>query len=370
MNQSNLDRIVADKPEEQQQSNRRDFMQDTGRTIGAVVVGGVTAYESVLAGQARAEQDGADMDNRELVQEIQEHVDADHVQWVTATEMLENHRLDCIDGRCTDCVAGTPGGDMGDLLLKLTAVEKVTGKKLDPHDAQGILERYLEHREGGFYMHTDSHALENLAKAMNMEPERNAHWKNSIESLLHHPGSQNEEALLTALTEEKNIGCGHLRLMLGNANKYPGSQPELLKSLIRAFFQMKWNGRQGSKIEYVVLNGNHAEKAVLQVVSDDPISDETLVPLITPCLKENKEDGDGHQVFIVYPDLERLSEERFAEFAEEVSGFQGIDKQKLLATMRELRPQYLNASAEKLVKKGRPVLTAHFNQKKTITIES
>ena len=65
MNQSSLEREENEHPEERELT-RREFVQETGRTIGAAAVGGVTAFESVLAGQARAEQDGADMGNDEL----------------------------------------------------------------------------------------------------------------------------------------------------------------------------------------------------------------------------------------------------------------------------------------------------------------
>ncbi len=136
---------------------------------------------------------------------------------MTAGEILDTRRQDCIDGRSSECAVCTPGGDMGDLVMKLTAVEQTTGKEFGGREAQDILEKYLKHRHGAFYMHSDHHALEHLCKDLGVGREE-------AQALLENP-RDSKEALLAALSNSDNMGCGHLKLMASKPACIPASGP-------------------------------------------------------------------------------------------------------------------------------------------------
>ncbi len=131
----------------------------------------------------------------------------------------------------------------------------------------------------------------------------------------------------------------------------------MIQSLIRAFFELQWKGNTG--MEYVILEGEHQEGAVVAVTTDAVVDEQTQIPLIRPT-------AGGISVFVIHPQLEELSEKRWLPIANDVTGVE-IDAGKCAAAMRDLRAKFLRSSAEALAK-GKPVFTLQFDPvSRTIT---
>jgi rhodanese-related sulfurtransferase len=228
---------------------------------------------------------------------VREHVgDPRSVRWIKLASMLAHGRASCIDGRDERGVVGSPGGDGGEFLLTLAAIEQATGRELDEETiAQGLLARFDTF--GHFYLHTDAHAFEALTGALRADPRvQPAVGITSHEEwfgFLRHAAPGAREALLEHLVEPAHIGCGHIRLMLQHSAEY-GTRRELVLSFLRAFFRLWWEG--APETELVVLPGDHREAAVLNVRLAEEVWGLSRVPLISPAC-------GGRQMFVNHPDV-------------------------------------------------------------------
>lgn len=156
---------------------------------------------------------------------IAEHLaDPASVRWVSAHELLGAGTQGCIDGRATSPVVGTPGGDAGELVLALAALEQATGDGVDLDHVDRLFAAYTE-EFGRFYLHTDEHALEALEHRLAEDPRFAAvkgslHGVDAIEELVRRPPPALQPALLDHLTAPEAVGCGHLRLAMQNPEEY------------------------------------------------------------------------------------------------------------------------------------------------------
>jgi hypothetical protein len=179
----------------------------------------------------------------------------------------------------------------------LSAFEDYAGRAFSQPEVQAILEAYMD-AEGQFYLHTDRSALEHLDSTLRDGTSRA--WNDArargtaIEDWLANPPSGSRPLLLRYLIDPDFVGCGHLKTLL----QYPeeaGVRRGLVESVIQAFMQMLWRG--DSRTEYVVLEGGHAEEAI--VVVEDFGGDETPgVPEIEPA-------EGASDIFVVHMPIRR-----------------------------------------------------------------
>lgn len=237
------------------------------------------------------------------VGDIEAHLgDPRQIRWVKAAALLMQGTQSCVDGRDPRSVVGTPGGDAGELLLSLAAAERVRGAPFEPAQIGPILDAYLD-AFGRFYLHTDSHALEALERHLADDPRFSSALARGIERLVRHPPHALEPALLDALTTPAHIGCGHLRLIRAHPEDYE-VRPELSETLLRAIFVRLW---RGDAIDFVVLEGGHAEGAVVDVVLGGPVHPYTRVPTVAPRI------GD-RELFVNHPQVSAWLREQNASF--------------------------------------------------------
>jgi rhodanese-related sulfurtransferase len=232
------------------------------------------------------------------LERVREHIgDPRSVRWINLASMIAHGRLSCIDGRDERGVVGAPGGDGGEFLLTLAAIERATGRRLDEETAtRGLLSRLDTF--GDFYMHTDLHAFDALTGALQADsrvqsavagctcPEE---W---IE-FLRNPPPELRETLLEHLLDPAHIGCGHIRLMLQKSDEY-GIRRELVLSFLCAFYRLWWGG--SPELGLTVLPGDHEEGAVVNVRLAEEVWDLSRVPLISPAC-------GGQQMFVNHPDV-------------------------------------------------------------------
>jgi rhodanese-related sulfurtransferase len=275
------------------------------------------------------------------------------IRWVKLATFLLHGKRSCVDGRDEAGVIGTPGGDAGEFVLALASIERVRGALLTAEEVHRLLERYLD-VFGRFYMHTDTHATEHLIESLNAD-EQLATSMTSVKNLeawhqwLDNPPLEQREALLTHLCAVPHMGCGHLKFVMSDEEHY-SVRPELTEHFLRAFHHLRWAG--APEIEWVMLGGDHAERAVLSIVTEGELKSWTRVPLISPQVA-------GQQVFVNHPQVSNLFRAELASFL----CFEGIvppeKEERLLEEMCSLAGTQAGHTLNRLAK-GLPLFEVRF----------
>ncbi|MDB4932051.1 MAG: Hydroxyacylglutathione hydrolase [Myxococcaceae bacterium] len=241
--------------------------------------------------------------------DIEAHLgDPRSLRWMKVAALLVNGRLSCVDGRDDSGVMGTPGGDAGEFLLALAALERVTGQLLDDTTMHTLLLRRLD-AFGRFYLHTDVNASNTLIEALRADHRFNAalakvshplEWRRFMQS----PPAAVRSALLEHMMEPQHLGCGHLRLALQHPERY-GVRPKLIEAFLRSFLSLRWQGHEDNEI--AVLPGGHAEGAVVNIVVEGGVEAFSKIPLVSPM-------AEGSQMFINHPQVAGFLRDQVARF--------------------------------------------------------
>jgi hypothetical protein len=155
------------------------------------------------------------------------------------------HDIDlmCVDGRHDDCIVGTPGGSVGELLLLCAAAENVGTGDWSDGSILSVAAMWTD-RIGRLYLHSDEAALARVGVALDVVIAG---------------GPDDRADLLDRLSRKDGVGCGHLKLMLTYPDHY-GVPKELIAEVIEGFFTVLWSG---GNARYDVLEGEHAETAIV-----------------------------------------------------------------------------------------------------------
>lgn len=266
-------------------------------------------FERSLTAPAFAPEEGPSAGP--LVKEhIEQHVgDPSQVRWARLSALLMTGRRSCVDGRDEQDVIGTPGGDAGEFLLALAAVERVTGTLFDDQTVEEVLFQELE-VFGRFYMHTDTHAWEALVASLASDPGLSSHRLPDLKdeagwhAFVDHPPVELRPRVLERLLEPAHLGCGHLKLMLTRPQDY-GVRPDLVRAFLRAYHGLRWQGVP--ELEFVTLSGAHDEAAVLTVSVEEDLWDMTSIPLVSPSVGPK-------QVFVAHPQVAAKHRDHYVEF--------------------------------------------------------
>ncbi len=343
------------------------YLQALGMKYVASMAGGMLAWKSAGFSTSRHER----VFERELEphplgedpaipltpERIEQHVgDPSQVRWVRLAALLVSGKRSCVDGRDPQGVVGTPGGDAGEFVLALSAIEAVTGQRIPDAAVPRLLLRELD-TFGRFYMHTDTHAWAaflgsvrsdpRLARGL-VDPQDEAAWF----ALLKRPPSAIRPMLLEHLLEPANMGCGHMKLMLKNQDEY-GVRPELLRGFLRSFYELLWEG--APEVELATLEGQHDEAAILSVFVDDALWDFTPIPLVSPSVGRN-------QVFVAHPQVAARHREHYVEFFRRLGSLVPLQAQHIEALRQELQQRgdrHLGQTLHHLAN-GLPLFEVHF----------
>jgi rhodanese-related sulfurtransferase len=297
-------------------------LEQRGKRFVAALFGGVIAWRQVglltvrdpeiftRQGMLRAPRTSWETSKGKLSKgDIEAHLgDARSLRWMKVAALLVNGRLSCVDGRDDSGVMGTPGGDAGEFLLSLAALERVTGRALDDTTMHTLLLRRLD-AFGRFYLHTDIHASNLLITALRADRRFDAvlanvfqplEWRRFMES----PPAAVRPAMLEHMVQPQHIGCGHLRLALQQPERY-GIRPKLIEAFLRSFLSLRWQGHEENEI--AVLPGGHAEGAVVNIVVEHEVDAFSKIPLVSPM-------AEGSQMFINHPQVSRFLRGQVARF--------------------------------------------------------
>ncbi len=289
---------------------------------------------------------------------IEAHVGASTaLRWVKAAALLLHGKESCVDGRDDTSVIGTPGGDAGELLLTLATLEHTRGTPLTEAEVRHLFDEHLE-AFGRFGMHTDHHAVGPLAN----DPRfADAIDELGLEGFLAHPPRDLEGPLADALTDAAHIGCGHLRLILQHPDAY-NVRPALTRALIRVALERRW---QGEAVELTVLEGEHNESAVVNVLLDEPVHSFTRIPTVPPRV-------NGHAIFVNHPEVTSWIREENAHFVFGSEAWTDDSPERRAAFLHEmaaLGQQQLNATLGFLAS-GLPVYEAHVRKDGVTVVEA
>lgn len=226
-----------------------------------------------------------------------------NVAWIKAGELLGKENDACVDGRETDLVIASPGGDIVLLTEAIISLGKFANKQLNPVDINKVF-RWRLTSHGSTYMHTDEHALKNLGKSIAGDDRFQRLSLSSPQEVFRfvlNPDSRYQLSLLDHLLVPDNIGCGHLKLMLKNPEAY-GMSRKVINALIHSFFDTLWNGapKEKANINYNYLKGNHNEGAVVTIqVPEKEVNQDTWIPKVRPT--------DGQvSMFVFHPQASRF----------------------------------------------------------------
>lgn len=264
-----------------------------------------------------------------------------HVPRVRVASLLLGSSEACVDGREEGAVLGTPGGDAGELLLALSTIESLSGHRPTERETRELFNAYVE-SFGRFYMHTDEHALESLAAAL----RRDERFGNvplasieEVEALVRNPPTPVVDELLEYLARPSNIGCGHLKLISLHPDEY-GVSTELTRQLLQVVYRKLW--RRPEAVHFVVLRGEHAERAVLNVRMRNDVYAFTNVPAIPPRMH-------GISFFVNHPQVSTFIRAQHARFIfENASWLEGVSHDELAAAVNERAERQLTATLEHL----------------------
>lgn len=289
-------------------------------------------------------------------EELEAHVgDPRSVRWVKLAAILLHGRQACVDGRDDSSVVGTPGGDAGEFMLGLGAVERVLGRPLTRAVVTKLLRRRLD-TFGRFYMHTDIAAGNRFIAALRGDSRLTQAIGTTYEALewrqwLSEPPLEARPPLLEHFTDPQHMGCGHLRLMLQNPEQYE-IRSALVLDFLRAFFSTRWAG--APEMENVVLPGGHQEGAVVNVRVEGQLHAYSWVPLLSPAYA-------GTQMFVNHPQVSGFLRQELAAFLGEQQDLWGepLDPARVLAELEGLAGRQLGATLGHLAK-GLPIYDLTF----------
>lgn len=290
--------------------------------------------------------------------------DPTSLRWMKLAALALHGRQSCVDGRDETGVIGTPGGDSGELLLGLAALEAVTGARLSALQVQAFFARRLE-TFGRYYLHGDVHAANELIASLRTDHRLDSAIAGISESMAWRqfftaPPAHVREAVLEHMLEPKHVGCGHLRLAMLAAERY-GVRKELARELLRCFFRARWGG--AVETEYEVLAGSHQEGAVVNILVEEPVRSFTMVPLVSPT-------ANGTQMFVNHPQVSTQQRQDLAHFLVQQTDVADVGPTHygaLLHEIERLAGEQLKETLGRLAP-GLPIFDATFGRRGTFHV--
>jgi hypothetical protein len=217
------------------------------------------------------------------LQEIRRLLEGKNFQTKSISEIMEDVVIRCIDGRLGISYSkksiAYSGGSTGLLMAWLSSLlTRFRGVNFTSEQMDDILDLFIQ-VSGVFYIHTDQHTLDNIKLS---------------ENELKNPSKDKQEELLKILSQLEGIGCGHIGCMYQNPAEYYIDN-NTLKLALQAIYRRFWSPKHDDVV-LEVLQGEHTEQAVLNIIVKDLTEGKTLFPMIPPTLSETS-------FFVNYPNV-------------------------------------------------------------------
>ncbi len=267
------------------------------------------------------------------------------VRWLPLEQDAARHPLRCIDGRYTAERVGAPGGDMGEFLLLVAALEQLHQEPRSPEWIDAALTALID-AFSPFHMHTDEAALERFAAAY--APDRAEQMSvEEIEEVIRHPAADERERIEALLVEPDLQGCGHLNVMMHDPDGY-GLDLATIQRALRVFYHRLWEG--SSKVDLEVLLGVHTEEAVVVVEHADETAPEGHAPALVV------DDNEGASIFVEHP---RTRHEQRRRFLDALVRHDLVDEDAARSTLWEKAEELEAVHRDKTIEALCPDLPVH-----------
>jgi hypothetical protein len=298
--------------------------------------------------------------------EVQEHFGHPlSVRWIKLAALMTHGRMSCVDGRDHTGVVGSPGGDGGEFVLAIAALEARIGKALDEEALDTLFRRRLD-SFGRFAIHTDTHAGDRLIASMRAEPRLQPYvagmthpleWRKFFSA----PPQEIRPVMHELLRKPASIGCGHLRLMVQHPDRY-AVRPGLVESMLQLIAGHRWQG--APEVEISPLPGGHAEGAVINVHVAGRLRAFSRVPLISPAFA-------GRQMFVNHPDVAAYLRHELAVWLcqqDDLLPIAEADADGLFERMQRIHQQQLIATLKELAA-GLPIFDVTFRRDGSVDVK-
>ncbi|MCA9588372.1 MAG: rhodanese-like domain-containing protein [Myxococcales bacterium] len=284
------------------------------------------------------------------------------VRFLKLAALAVHGHFSCVDGRDDGGVIGTPGGDAGELLVGLRALEMTRGKELTREEVRALFARHVD-AFGRFYMHTDV-AAANKSIATLRADRRFDEALQDVDSPLSwrrfwaSPPEGLRDTLAAHAVMPAHVGCGHLRLSLTEPERYQ-TRAGLVSDFIETFMRERWSGAR--EAEFVPLAGAHGERAVLNVRVSGKLQPYTHIPLVSPSV-------GGFQVFVQHPRVTAWYRAQIAALIASQTDLVGrVDEDRLHEQMQALASHQLRRTLTTLAK-GLPIYDVTFEDERTVDV--
>jgi hypothetical protein len=203
----------------------------------------------------------------------------------------------CVDGRSEFAVLGTPGGDAAEFATALSIYSENGGNVTTEEQVMDLFVAFLQTLPvtRQFYLHTDSHAEEALVEKLLelLQLPNTTHIE--IKDVPYYK----QAAVKDLALDPKHIGCGHLRLLTTYPLDYQVPY-NYTAWTIRVFFDFLWNHENYTRLNlhkstprFVVNQGDHEERAVINVISKVKSTGPKCQNLIPRVIPRNPSDRDS-----------------------------------------------------------------------------
>ncbi|KAL8435278.1 hypothetical protein Efla_002533 [Eimeria flavescens] len=185
----------------------------------------------------------------------------------TFTTVSETH-FACLDDRISAPSLYTPGGDLGEFALALTACGTA------PSDAVilQMLNAYVASlpSDRKFYHCTDDEAVEHMESYLGLE---------GLDLFSPDPPTQAEVS--KALEQPRNVGDVHFRSMMKNPGWYH-VEKGVSVAVMKAFFSLLWDAENPNqpRMQLDVLPGRHGPQAFLEIATTEDCEAAGVAPLL------------------------------------------------------------------------------------------
>lgn len=285
-----------------------------------------------------------------------------NIQWIKMAAFMVHGRLSCIDGRDDGGVVAAPGGDMGEFITQLATAEQLLECNLTEEQVDELFQRRID-TFGRFYMHSDQSATNRLVEKLS--DDINPRIREAVKQLppdfaINHvlakiPRDKMEQAL-DILTMPEHIGCGHLKFMLTDSEKYR-VRHDLVKTALKCFFKTRWETGGGTaECDYVVLHGSHEECGVANITINREIQSYTKIPLISPSI-QNK------QIFVNHGQISQYLRHQHSQWFLEQGDILNFNKTSAAAypALVDLLSEHHAQETVSLLAKDLPMYTLEFS---------
>lgn len=266
-----------------------------------------------------------------------------------------HHYFSSWDGRAeglsegSHALLGTPGGDLGEFVLALAAVERLRAEQADfsREEIGNLFDKWVGGRKK-FYMQTGKQLHDQWAEHVGHDP-LSPETKEQVDLVLESAADY--------------IGCQHLRLMMRNHGAY-GVRLRLVRDVIRTVVAIKINPLHPDtdKILVAVLDGTAGEEdAFVNVLSPDPSDGSTspeavrcqyLAPLVVPRV-------GSRSVMVYHPRAVYEYRAMLAAFMAQKLGRDTGFRDELFQTMATLGNAAMQLTKRQVLP-GRPSFVARF----------